>query len=327
MQTTKNERSERYAVSFQDVVAASQRIATVIHKTPVFTCESLDRLIGTRIFMKCENFQKTGAFKYRGASNAVMRMTPDQRIAGVVTHSSGNHAGAIAAASQRVGCTAHIVMPSNSTEVKKAAVRSYGGAITECLPTLADREKVSVEIQQATGATMIPPFNHPDIIAGQGTCALEFMKQVPYLDVMVSPIGGGGLMSGTCVAVDGVQPKLPIWGVEPTGAADAHESKLKGEWVPQTNPETICDGLRTSLGDLTWPFIRDRVDEILLADDKQTTRMMQFIWERSKLIIEPSCAVVLAALKEKIGSMDSPPAHVGVIIGGGNVDLTNLPWN
>ena len=291
------------------------------------TCSALDRRIGTRIYLKCENLQKTGAFKFRGAMNALLQFSEQQKSAGVVTHSSGNHAGAIAAAAGMLRMKAHIVMPSNSTEAKKAAVREYGGSITECKPTQVDREKVAAEIQQQTGATLIPPFNHPDVIAGQGTCAKELLRQIDFLNVVVAPIGGGGLMSGTCAATKHLQPDVQIWGAEPKGADDAYRSKAQGAILPQTNPQTICDGLRTGLGDLTWPFVRDDVDEILLADDEQTTDMMKFCWERSKLIIEPSCAVVLAALENRLRGLSTKPRHVGVIIGGGNVDLENLPWN
>lgn len=314
-------------VSFNDVIEAHQRIASHIHRTPVLTCRAIDQRIGTRVYLKCENLQKTGAFKFRGAMNALLQFDPAQRSQGVVTHSSGNHAGAISAAANRLGMNAYIVMPSNSTEAKKSAVREYGGQITECKPTTVDREKVAAEIQQETGATLIPPFDHPDVIAGQGTCAKEFLRQVSYLDVIVSPVGGGGLMSGTCLASRAIRPDMTIWGAEPTGADDAYQSKLTGTLVPQNNPQTICDGLRTGLGKLTWPIVRDQVDEIIVADDEHTADMMRYCWERAKLIIEPSCAVVLAALENRLKDQANPPAHVGVIIGGGNVDLDNLPWN
>lgn len=319
----------QYAVKFDDVLQAAKRISTRAHRTPVMTCQSLDQWIGTKVYLKCENLQVAGAFKFRGALNAITQLTDPQKTAGVVTHSSGNHAGALAAAAGMFGIAAHIVMPNNSTQVKMDAVRSYGGEITQCEPTLADRERVASEVQARTGATLIPPFNHPHVIAGQGTCALELWEQVPYLDVVVSPVGGGGLMSGTCVVSRHVKPLAKILGVEPEGAKDAFESKQAGEWIPQTDPQTICDGLRTSLGELTWPYIRDQVDEILLANDAETTEAMRFCWERTKMIIEPSCAVVLAALKKKIERTPKSeiPRHVGVIIGGGNVDLGNLPWN
>lgn len=317
-----------YPVSFDDVQQAHARVQTLIHRTPVITCQAINDWVGTNVFLKCENLQKTGAFKIRGAMNAVAQMSDSELAAGVVTHSSGNHAGAISAAARQFGCQAHIVMPKNSPSVKKAAVRFYGGQITECEPTQIDREKVSSEIQAATGAVMIPPFDHPHVIAGQGTCAKELLEQQPDLDAIVSPVGGGGLVSGTVISARHFQPGITVWGAEPLGADDAFQSKQKNERQPQLAPNTICDGLRTGLGHLTWPYVRDQVDEILLADDEETVVAMRFAWERSKLIIEASSAVVLAALKKKIATLeqDAVPQKVGVIIGGGNVDLGNLPW-
>jgi threonine dehydratase len=312
-------------VTIEDVRAAVERIASYIHRTPVLTCESIDRLVGARLFFKCENLQKSGAFKFRGAVNAIAQLSPAELNRGVVTHSSGNHAGALARAARIFGVKAFIVMPSDSSEIKKAAVKSYGGEITECEPTLEARQEIADQVQETTGAILIPPFNHPHIIAGQGTAALELMEQVPHLDAIVAPIGGGGLMSGTCISARALKPQMLVLGGEPAGADDAFESKRAGKFIPQTTPNTISDGLRTSLGDLTWPYIRDQVDEIITVSDEETIAAMKLFWERTKSIIEPSSAVPLAAIMKKY-SGGGAPENIGIIISGGNVDLLNLPW-
>ncbi len=318
------------AVTFDDVEQAAIRIAPYAHRTPVLTCHTIDDLVGANVFFKCENLQKSGAFKFRGAINALSQLSPDELKRGVVTHSSGNHAGALASAAKLFGTNAFIVMPSNSSEIKKAAVNSYGGQITECDPTLAARLEVASSVQKETGAIMIPPFDHPHIIAGQGTAAMELIQQVPQLDAIIAPIGGGGLMSGTCLAARALKPKMIIWGGEPAGADDAFRSKQAGEMIPQLAPNTISDGLRTSLGEWTWPFVRDQVDEIITVNDDETIAAMRLFWERAKLIIEPSSAVPLACILKKFASqtapLNQPPNHIGVILSGGNVDLLNLPW-
>ncbi len=321
------------SVRFVDVQAAANRIRSYVHRTPVLTCEAINKRVGCNIFFKCENFQKSGAFKFRGAINSVAQLSEADLASGVVTHSSGNHAGALSLAARIFGTKAHIVMPSSSSEIKKAAVREYGGVITECEPTLAARMSEAARIQNETGAVLIPPFDHAHVIAGQGTAALELIEQVPELDMIVAPIGGGGLMSGTCLAARELKPSLRIIGAEPTGADDAFQSKQAGKFVPQLSPDTVADGLRTSLGQLTWPFIRDEVDEILLADDLATVSAMKFFWERTKVIIEPSCAVPLAAIIKRFSEptfKDSSlerAENIGIIISGGNVDLQALPWS
>lgn len=313
-------------VTIDHVREASQRISPYIHRTPILTSETIDREAGCRVFFKCENLQKSGSFKIRGAMNAVSQLSREQLQRGVVTHSSGNHAGALAMAAMVFGTTAQIVMPSNSAEVKKAAVQTYGGIITECEPNLESRITVSNEVQSATGGELIPPFDHTHIIAGQGTCALEFHRQVPELDTILAPIGGGGLMSGTCIATKSKSPGIKIIGAEPSGADDAFQSKSQNRFIPQTDPNTIADGLRTSLGKLTWPFIRDEVDEILCVDDQTIVKVMRFFWERTKQIIEPSCAVPLAVVLENRSHPAFQNKRVGIIVSGGNVDLGNLPW-
>ena len=318
--TTKN------PVSIADVESASQRICRYIHRTPVLVSNCLDQETGCRLFFKCENLQKSGSFKIRGAMNAVAQLGTDQLSRGVVTHSSGNHAAALAMAAKTFGTSAHIVMPSNSSEIKKAAVRTYGGLITECEPTLEARLEFAAKVRQQTGAIMIPPFDHPHIIAGQGTCAKEFHEQVPTLDVIVAPIGGGGLMSGTCIATRGHSNAITIIGAEPSGADDAFRSKMAGQLIPQTNPNTIADGLRTGLGELTWPFVRDQVSQIFCVSDAQIVSTMQFFWERTKQIIETSCTVPVAAVLQNESHPVFKGKNVGIIISGGNVDLSKLPW-
>lgn len=313
-------------ITFEDVLAAEHRIASHIHRTPVITCDTIDRLANAKVYFKCEGLQKSGAFKFRGATNALAQLTPDQLQQGVVTHSSGNHAGALARAAQMFGTKAYIVMPSNSSEIKKAAVKSYGGTITQCEPTLVARMEVAAQIQADTGAVLVPPFDHPHVIAGQGTVARELIQQVPQLDAIIAPIGGGGLISGTCISAHAHNSDLLVVGAEPQGADDALQSKRTGTLVPQVSPDTICDGLRTSLGKWTWPFIRDQVEEIISVSDDETIAAMKLFWERTKFIIEPSSAVSLAALLSQKPSL-SNCEHIGIILSGSNVDLLDLPWS
>ncbi len=310
---------------FEDVERAAENILAHANRTAVITCETLDRFAGHQLFFKCENFQKTGSFKFRGALNAISHLSDDQRSRGVVTHSSGNHAQALAAAAALFGIKSHIVMPSNSAEVKKAAVAGYGGAITECEPTLEARESKAAVVATETGATMIPPFNHPYVIAGQGTCAMEFLQQVPNLDFVIAPVGGGGLISGTCITVKATSPRAVVIGAEPVGADDAFRSKKAGEFIAQSNPQTIADGLRTSLGSLTWPFINRQVKRVARAEETEIVETMKLFLERTKILIEPSAAVAVAVALNHMGEQGRPK-NIGVIISGGNIDLDQLPW-
>ena len=316
----------KLGIDFEDIKQAAKNISSYAHRTPVLTCESLNRLTGQNLFFKCENLQKSGAFKYRGATNAISKLTPAQLKKGVVTHSSGNHAGALTLAAKNFGTTAHIVMPRTASKIKQAAVKEYGGRIIECEPTLEARLAVSEEVQKNTGATMIPPFNHRDVIAGQGTCALEFLRQVPNLDVIVVPVGGGGLIAGTCIAAKSISERIKIVGAEPTGADDAYRSKQKGELLQNETTDTICDGLLTSLGQLTWPFINEIVNRIVTVDDKEVIAAMKLFMERTKLLLEPNCAIALAAVTSPKMLELPHTKNVGIIITGGNVDLENLPW-
>ncbi|MBK8565050.1 MAG: pyridoxal-phosphate dependent enzyme [Saprospiraceae bacterium] len=304
------------------MLTVHQRIQPFIHRTPVLTCQTLDRMAGASLFFKCENFQKMGAFKMRGAANAILQLTEEQRQRGVATHSSGNFAQAMALAAQMLGIPAYIVMPSNSPEVKKAAVRGYGGEIIECEPTLQAREDTLAKVVERTGATFIHPFNDGNVIMGQGTAALELLQDIDNLDIIIAPVGGGGLVAGTALAALQFSPRTSVWAGEPMGANDAWQSKQAGQIVPQTNPQTIADGLRTSLGDKTWPIIRDHVKRIVLVEEEEIRDSMHLLMERMKIVVEPSGAVALAAiLKEKKAVADK---RVGIILSGGNVDLKTL---
>ena len=315
-----------YAADLAAVRDAAARIAGFVHRTPVLTCETIDRLAGREVFFKCENLQKTGAFKYRGATNAVQKLDAATAARGVVTHSSGNHAQALALAAKVRGIPAWVVMPRTASPVKKAAVQGYGGQVVECEPNLADRERVAAELVATTGGTLIPPFDHPDVIAGQGTAALELLEDVPDLDALVAPVGGGGQLAGFCVAARGLKPSVRVFGAEPLGADDAARSKAKGEWVPQTAPDSIADGLLTSLGQLTWPIIRDQVERVVTVTEPQIVAAMRLVWERMKLVVEPSGAVSAAAvLTDEFRALDGI-RKVGVVFSGGNVNLDKLPW-
>ena len=313
---------DAYAVDLQAIREAAVRIAGVVHRTPVMTCATLDQLAGRRLFFKCENLQKVGAFKYRGATNAVLKLTDAEAARGVVTHSSGNHAQALALAARVRGIPAYIVMPRTAPLVKKNAVEGYGGIVTLCEPTLEARESAAAALVAQTGGTLIPPFDHADVIAGQGTAALELLEDVPDLDAIIAPVGGGGLLSGCAIAAAG----LRIFGAEPLGADDAARSKAAGQLLPQTGPNTIADGLLTGLGELTWPIVRDRVEGIFTVTDDQIRAAMRLVWERMKLIVEPSGAVGLSvALSEEFRSLPNL-GKVGIILSGGNVNLDKLYW-
>ncbi len=313
-----------YVVDLDAVVEAAGRIAPYANRTPVHSCSTLDELAGRRLLFKCETFQKVGAFKFRGACNAVMKLPDEQAARGVVTHSSGNHAQALALAAKLRGIDAHIVMPNNAHAIKRDAVAGYGGHVYLCEPTLAARETLADEVRQRTGAVMIPPYDHPDIIAGQGTAAMELLQDEPDLGAIIAPVGGGGLMSGTCIAARGMKPDLRLFAAEPKGADDAARSFAAGRLIPQTGPDTICDGLLTSLGEFTWPIIRDHVERVITVDDKQVIEAMRLVLQRMKILIEPSAAVAVAVALD-LGSV-SDVDRVGVILSGGNVCIDHFPW-
>jgi threonine dehydratase len=305
-----------------DIRQAHQRIVPYIHRTPVLTCHALDEIISARLFFKCENFQKVGAFKFRGACNTLFSLSDNEASRGVVTHSSGNHAAALALAARKRGIIARIVMPSNAPQVKINAVKNYGGVITFCEPTLASRESTAEKVIEQTGAIMIHPFNNYRIIAGQGTAALELLEQVDELDYVLAPVGGGGLLSGTAIAVKSLNPGIKVIGCEPKNADDAYRSVQIGQIVPSENPTTIADGLKTSLGDKTFPIIQQLVDEIVLVTEEQIITAMRYIFERMKIVVEPSSAITLGALIA--AKLNVTGTKVGIIISGGNVDFSNF---
>ena len=298
--------------------AAHDRIRPHIHKTPVMTSASIDALAGCTIFFKCENFQKVGAFKSRGAMNAILKLTPEQRSKGVATHSSGNHAQALARAARIMGVPSYIVMPRTAPEIKKRGVRAYGGEIFECEPTLAAREATLADVVRKTGAVEIHPFNNEDVIEGQATCAKELFEEAPPLDFLLAPVGGGGLLSGTALAAKYFSPQTVVIAGEPAGSDDAARSMKSGKIEPAQS-QTIADGLLTTLGTKTFPIIRELVSDIITVTDEEIIEAMRIIWERLKIIVEPSCVVPFAAvLKDKSRFAGK---RVGIILSGGNVDL------
>jgi threonine dehydratase len=314
-------------IELENVRAAARRIEGHAHRTPVVTCRAVDEWLGREVFFKCEHLQKVGAFKFRGACNAVLRLSENEAGRGVVTHSSGNHAQALALAARLRGIESHIVMPRTAPAVKRRAVEGYGARVVECEPSAESREQTTLRVRQETGATFIHPYDHPDIIAGQGTAALELLEEVHDLDVVVAPVGGGGLLSGTCIAAHGLRPRIRVIAGEPAGADDAARSLAAGRLVPQTGPDTIADGLLTSLGELTWPIIRDHVTAIETVGEDEIIAAMRFVWERAKQLIEPSAAVAVAAVgRPGFSTAAGGARRVGVILSGGNVDLDRLPW-
>jgi threonine dehydratase len=309
---------------FRDIELAMQLIAPHVHRTPVLTSRQLDAITGARLFFKCENFQKVGAFKFRGATNAVLSLSGSQRAAGVVTHSSGNHAAALAHAAVSRGVKAYIVMPSSAPEIKKRAVAGYGAEITFCEPTLAAREAAAAEIIRRTGATMIHSYDNFFIIAGQGTAAMEMLADIPAPDAVIAPVGGGGLLSGSAIATRHLAPAAKIYGAEPLLADDAARSLHAGAIQPALPPRTIADGLLTSLCERTFTVIRESVNGILTVTEEQITEAMTLIWTRMKIVVEPSAAVPLAAVLANRELFRDK--SVGIIVSGGNADLSKLPF-
>ena len=304
--------------------AAHARIAPHVRRTPVMSCPPLDAAAGAQLFFKCESFQDVGAFKARGAANAVFCLPEAEAARGVVTHSSGNHGAALAWAAARRGIPAWIVMPDNAPAIKMANDRGYGGQVRPCAPTVAAREAACAAVQAETGANLVHPYNDWQVIAGQGTAALELLQELPGLDAVVAPVGGGGLLSGTAIAARSLRLSLRVFGAEPKGADDAQRSLAAGHIIAQDNPRTIADGLRTSLGDKTFAVISRLVEGIGTASEEAIVAAMRLTWEKLRIVIEPSSAVPLACLMER--SLDLAGLKVGVIVSGGNVDLERLPW-
>lgn len=310
--------------TFDDVVRAHERIAPHIHRTPVLTSSYFNELTGAELFFKCENFQKAGAFKVRGASNAVFGLDDDQARLGVCTHSSGNHALSLSYAAGRRGIPCNVVMPRTAPQAKKDAVRGYGGVITECEPSTSSREAVFAEVQARTGGEFVHPYNDPRVIAGQATCSREMLDQVEGLDAIIAPIGGGGMISGTCLTVSSIAPGVDVFAAEPKNADDAYRSFKAGHIIADDAPETVADGLKVPLKDLTWHFVRNHVTDVLTATEDEIIEAMKLTWKRMKIVMEPSCAVPLATILKNRDLFKG--RRVGVVITGGNVDLDSLPW-
>jgi len=310
--------------TLQDIQQAAERIKPYTHRTPVLTNESLNQRVGAQVYLKCENFQKVGAFKFRGACNAVYSLSDEEAARGVCTHSSGNHAQALALAARMRGIPAYIVMPNNAPSVKKNAVAGYGGQITYCEPTLEARETTLDQIRLDTGANVVHPYNDERVIAGQGTATLELLDSIPDLDLIITPVGGGGLLSGTAIAAKGLKPGIRVIAGEPELADDAHRSMKAGSIIPSQNPKSIADGLLSSVGAIDFPIMQQHVEQIVTVSEQGIIDTMKFIWERAKIVIEPSAAVAVGVLWEK--KIDLHGLKVGVILSGGNVDLEKLPW-
>lgn len=307
-----------------DILEAHDRIRSCIHRTPVLTSRQIDKIFDCELYFKCENFQKVGAFKFRGASNAVMCLTPKEKSRGVVTHSSGNHAAALALAAAMNRTRSYIVMPETAPEVKKNAVKGYGADITFCKPTLQAREETCKRIMEREGANLIHPYDNFNVICGQGTASLELIQEIPELEIIVAPVGGGGLLSGTATFIKGLNKNIKVIGAEPLNADDAARSFKSGRLTPSVNPLTIADGLLTSLSELTFTIIRKNVDDIFTVREESIIESMRLVWERMKIIIEPSSATVVAAIMENPEYFKGK--KTGLIISGGNVDLKKLPF-
>lgn len=307
-----------------DIIAVHKAILPYIQKTPLITSTTLDKMTGAKLFFKCENFQKMGAFKMRGATNAVQNLSTEQKAKGVVTHSSGNFAQALALSAKNMGIKAHIVMPSNSPQVKKDAVKGYGGTITECEPTLQAREATAEKIQRETGATFVHPFNDFNVVLGNATCAKELLENKPEVEFIIAPVGGGGLIAGTALSALSFNDKCTAIGAEPAAVDDAFRSMRSGKIEHNATTNTIGDGLKTSLGDITFNIIKHYVAEIITVSEQEIVDAMRLIWQRMKIIVEPSSAVALAAVLKTPKKFQNK--NVGIILSGGNVDLKKLPF-
>jgi threonine dehydratase len=310
--------------SFQDIQKAHLRIKKLIHDTPVMTSSGINQITGSVIYFKCENFQKAGTFKFRGASNALFCLDEESASKGVATHSSGNHAAALALAAQLRGVKCYAVMPRNAPKIKVAAVKGYGAEITFCEPTLRSRESTLEKLIAKNRAVFIHPYNNFNVICGQGTIAIEFLREVPDLEIMMTPVGGGGLFSGTLISARAVHPEMKLYGSEPKNADDAYRSFKKKRLIPSLKPNTIADGLLTSLSELTFKIITEKADGILTVSEDAIIEAMKLIWERMKIIVEPSAAVPLGVILENKALFKG--RKTGLILSGGNIDITKLPF-
>jgi len=311
-------------VTLKDIEAAHERIRPLIHRTPVFTNSSLNKLSGAELYFKCDNFQKAGSFKIRGATNTVEQLTIEELSRGVATTSSGNHGAALSMAVTRRGGKTKVVMPNNTPEIKINNVERNGGEVVWCEPEQESRESVLKELIEKTGAVVVHPYNDERIMAGQGTCAKELLEDHPELDVIVSPVSGGGLLSGTLLSSKPLKDDIQVFGAEPAEADDAYRSLKLGKIVPNETINTICDGLRAQIGGLTFPVISDLVDDIITVTEEEIIDSMRMIWERLKMIVEPSSSITLGAVLKNKDKFNGK--KVGLIISGGNVDLDHLPW-
>lgn len=313
-----------YIPTFDDVLAAHDRIRPYIHRTPILTSTFMNDLTGAELFFKCENFQKAGAFKVRGASNAVFGLDDEKAVKGVATHSSGNHALSLSYAAGRRGIPVTVVMPRTAPQAKKDAVLGYGGKIVECEPSTTSREATFADVVAETGAEFVHPYNDPRVIAGQATCSKELVEDIGDLDAVIAPIGGGGMISGTCLTLSNIAPDVKIYAAEPEQADDAYRSFKAGQIIADDAPQTIADGLKVPLKELTWHFVSNHVTDILTASEQEIIDAMKLTWQRMKIVIEPSCAVPLATIIKNKNVFAGK--RVGVVITGGNVDLDKLPW-
>ena len=313
-----------YIPTWDDVLAAHERVRPYIHKTPILTSRFINELAGCELYFKCENLQKAGAFKVRGACNAVFGLSEEKASKGVATHSSGNHALSLSYAAGRRGIPCHVVMPRTAPQAKKDAVRGYGGIITECEPSTSSREETFASVQAETGADFVHPYNDERVIAGQGTCSKEIIEEMGALDAVVAPIGGGGMISGTCLTLSAIAPETKIYAAEPEQADDAYQSFKQGKLIAYDAPKTIADGLLVPLKERTWHFVQRYVTDVLTASDQEIIDAMRLIWGRMKIVMEPSSAVPLATILKNRDVFAGK--RVGVIITGGNVDLDKLPW-
>ena len=314
-----------YIPTLVDIRAARARITPHIHVTPVLTSRMLDELSGAELFFKCENFQKAGAFKTRGASNAVFGLSDEQAARGVATHSSGNHGTCLSYAAKQRGIPCTVVMPRTAPQAKKDAVMGYGGRVVECEPSTSSREAVFAEVVAETGAEFVHPYKDHRVITGQATCSAELIEQVDGLDAVIAPIGGGGMVSGTCLTLSGLAPQMKIYAAEPEQADDAFRSFKAGHIIADDAPNTVADGLKVPLKELTWHFVQKQVTDILTASEEEIVEAMKLIWKRLKIVMEPSSAVPLATILKNPQIFAGK--RVGVIVTGGNVDLDKLPWN
>ncbi len=315
------------SVTIEDVRLAASRLFSKAHRTPVLDCRSVDESVGAKVHFKCENFQKGGAFKFRGALNAILDLDEADLARGVVAHSSGNHGAALALAATLAGTKAKVVMPANANRIKRAAVEAYGAQVVECAPTQAAREAAIARLIEDEGRIEVHPYDNARVVAGQATATLEFIEQVPDLEVLVAPVGGGGLLAGAALAASSLRPGMAVWGAEPEEADDAARSLAAGERIvdPFAKVATVADGLRAGIGEIPFSIIRQGVSEIVTLSEEAIIEAMRFLWERMKIVVEPSSAVALAALSARRDELRG--RCVGVILSGGNVDLDALPWS